>query len=129
MESQTNEIHPLISRKGWEEVKIPIKAKNEYLCKTGVYVIYSGSEILYVGHSFSLGKRLCEHATINFMIGLGIPNVSVRIKECQSPRWTETWFIKNLKPVFNQMNNTHYDHSKVCAILAKRFPQYFPKAT
>ncbi len=79
----------------------------------GVYAIYYGSNLVYIGSSRHVQRRIAEHSVILTQQGIfadfiirGNPNHRVKIKVSYSKKYGE-WLmrearlLKRLKPLFN----------------------------
>ncbi len=93
----------------WEEVKIPLKNKNEYVGRAGVYAIVSDNKALYIGSSINLGGRLYRHIKISTAEYHGYKNIRVFIyTECDNIWWTENRIIERFNPPFNTAATNYF---------------------
>lgn len=83
---------------------IEVEAVNQLPRTSGVYVISLKDEILYVGESVNLRRRVSENRHNKF---LNLPGSSLRFVECKNHKEVERYLIETLKPSLNWKSSNH----------------------
>jgi len=76
-----------------------------FVLVTGIYILYSKKEIIYIGCSSNIGERLKNHLYANSPYKNKITDIAiVRFNEWKEASFVEAKLIKRFKPPYNKSN-------------------------
>jgi len=87
----------------------------QYLVFTGIYVLYSRKELIYIGYSSDISRRLSAHFSLNSQFKVKIKKVKIiRLYDSDDVFGIEAKLIEHFKPSYNKTNaylNKYKDYS------------------
>jgi len=79
----------------------------------GLYCVWAGNVLLYIGQSKRLKYRLKDHTRKSEFVGMGANAITFTIVETERSRWERTdmekWLIRKHKP---PLNKPHWTQAK-----------------
>ena len=102
-------------RVGWWAIIRDIPAKGR-----GVYSVWAGDQLLYIGQSIELRRRLEYHTRLEGFLAAGVTHVLyVLVEDDLSRRCMEEWLTSKHKPVLNRdMGRSKWGH--LCSLSPTR---------
>lgn len=88
----------------WLVIQIPVNSfLFNFLHISGVYILYSKKEILYIGCSDNIGNRLRVHLSNNSSYRKEVVSIEIiRFRDYENPYGVEAELINKFKPKYNK---------------------------